>query len=81
MVKAWDPGKEEKDDNYAFFYLDNKEWVIKEAVYYLEGIPFVKAENSYKNYGKYYMPYKIVLTSLNENTSDVFLFKDYRFNK
>jgi len=81
IVQAWDPEKEEKGDNYAFFYLDKEKWVIKKAVYYLDGKPYVKAENSYENYGKYYMPYKIVLTNLNDNTEDVFLFKEYRFNK
>jgi hypothetical protein len=81
VVKAWDPEKDELDDNYALFYLDKKKWVINEAVYYLDGEPFVRAENSYKSFGKYYMPYKIVLTSLNENTSDVFLFKNYTFSK
>jgi hypothetical protein len=81
VVKAWDPEKEELDDNYALFYLDKKKWVINKAVYYLDGEPFVRAENSYKSIGKYYMPYKIVLTSVNENTSDVFLFKDYTFPK
>jgi len=81
IVKAWDPENDVKDDNYALFYLDKKNWVIKKAVYYLDGIPFVQADNSYKSFGNYYMPYKIVLTSVNENTSDVFLFKDYQFFK
>lgn len=79
VLQAWDPQKEENDDNYAFFYLDRKRWVISQAVYYLDGNPYVKAENSYKTFGKYYMPYKIVLTNLNDNSSDVFFFKDYQF--
>ena len=81
VLQAWDPQKEERDDNYAFFYLDKKKWVISEAVYYLDGNPYVKAENSYKAFGKYYMPYKIVLTNMNDNTNDVFFFKEYVFNK
>lgn len=79
VLQAWDPQKEDNDDNYAFFYLDKKRWVISQAVYYLDGNPYVKAENSYKTFGKYYMPYKIVLTNLNDNSSDVFFFKDYQF--
>ena len=82
IVQAWDPEKEERDDNYALFSLDRKMWVIKKAVFYLDGVPFVQAENSYKSYGKYYLPYKIELIYLNdENTADVFLLKDYRFGK
>ena len=80
VLQAWDPQKDEKDDNYAFFYLDKKKWVISEAVYYLDGNPYVKAQNSYKSFGKYYMPYKIVLTNMNDNSSDVFFFKNYDFN-
>jgi hypothetical protein len=79
ILQAWDPQKEEKDDNYAFFYLDSKQWVISQAVYYLDGNPYMKAENSYKKYGKYYMPYKIVLTNMSDQSSDVFLFKEYKF--
>ena len=81
VLQAWDPQKEQKDDNYAFFYLDRSKWVISKAVYYLDGNPYVKAENSYKTYGKYYMPYKIVLTNLTDNSSDVFFFKNYDFNE
>ncbi len=81
IVKAWDPQKEEKEDDYALFYLDKKNWVIREAIYYLDGNPYVKAVNSYKTYGKYYMPYKIVLTNMNDNSNDVFHFMDYQFNK
>jgi len=80
VVQAWDPEKEEKDNNYALFTLDKKNWVINKAVYYLDGVPYVQAENSYKAYGKYYLPYKIVVTNLNESTSEVFLFKDYQFD-
>ena len=81
VLQAWDPSSEEKDDNYAYFYLDRKKWVISEAVYYLDGNPYVKAQNSYKPYGKYYMPYKIVLTNLNDNTSDTFFFEEYNFDR
>jgi len=79
IVKAWDPETEVKDDNYALFYLDKKNWVIKKAVYYVDGTQFVEAENSYKKFGQYYLPYKIVLTSLNDNSQDVFTLKDYTF--
>ncbi len=79
VVKAWDPEKEEKDDNYALFYLDKRNWVITKARYFLDGNPFVEAENCYKKYGKYYMPYKIVLTSLSEESTDEFIFRDYKF--
>jgi len=81
IVQAWDPGKKERDDNYALFSLDKKMWVIKKAVFYLDGTPFVQAENSYKSYGKYYLPYKIELKYLYENEADIFLFKDYHFGK
>jgi hypothetical protein len=80
VVQAWDPEQEIKGDNYALFSLDKKNWVIQKAVYYLDGTPFVQVENSYKAYGKYYMPYKVVLLYLTENTSDIFLFEDYKFN-
>lgn len=79
VVQAWEPEKEVKDDNYALFYLDKKNWVIKKAIYYLDGAPFMEAVNSYKKFGEYYLPYKTVLTSLNENTQDIFYFKDYKF--
>ncbi len=81
VVKAWDPEKEEKDDNYALFYLEKRNWIITKAQYFLDGSPFVEAENCYRKYGKYYMPYKIVLTSLNEESADEFIFRDYQFNK
>ncbi len=81
VLQAWDPASEEKDDNFAYFYLDRNRWVISEAVYYLDGNPYVKAQNSYKSFGKYYMPYKIVLTNMNDNTNDTFLFKDYKFDR
>jgi hypothetical protein len=81
VTKAWDPTKEEKDDNYALFYLDRSTWVIKKAVYYLDGVPYVEAENNYKEYGKYYLPNKIVLTYRKENSTDVFLFKNYKFQE
>lgn len=81
IVQAWDPEKKERDNNYALFSLDRKMWVIKKAVFYLDGIPFVQAENSYKSFGEYYLPYKIELKYLDENTADIFLFKDYHFGK
>ena len=79
VVQAWDPEKENKDNNYALFTLDKKKWVIHKAVYYLDGSPYVQVVNSYKSYGKYYLPYKIELKNLVDNTSDVFLFEDYKF--
>ncbi len=79
VVKAWDPEKEEKDNNYALFTLDKKKWVIHKAVYYLDGSPYVQVLNSYKSYGKYYLPYKIELKNLVDGTSDVFLFENYTF--
>jgi hypothetical protein len=81
VVQAWDPESDVKDDNYALFSLDKNNWVIRKAVYYLDGTPFVQAENSYKFFGNYYMPYRIELIYLSEDSSDVFLFKDYNFNK
>ena len=81
VVQAWDPDSDIKDDNYALFSLDKKRWVIRKAVYYMDGTPFVQAENSYKFFGKYYMPYRIELIYLSEDSSDVFLFKDYDFNQ
>jgi hypothetical protein len=81
VVKAWDPDKEEKDNNFALFTFDKKKWVIRKAVYYLDGNPYVQAENRYKVFGKYYMPYEIVLKNLVENSSDTFLFTNYRFNQ
>jgi len=81
VVQAWDPEKEEKDNNYALFTLDKKKWVIHEAVYYLDGSPYVQVVNSYKNFGKYYLPYKIELKNLADNTSNVFLFEDYTFGR
>ena len=81
VVQAWDPGSDVKDDNYALFSLDKSKWVIMKTVYYLDGIPFVQAENSYKFFGNYYMPYRIELIYLSEDSSDVFLFKDYNFSQ
>jgi len=79
ILKAWDPDKEEKDDNYALFTLNKKNWVIVKAVYYLDGTPYVQAENRYKSYGNYYLPYEIVLQNLSENSSEIFRFTEYRF--
>lgn len=81
VLQAWDPASEKKDDNFAYFYLDRNRWVISEALYYLDGNPYVKAQNSYKSFGKYYMPYKIVLTNMIDNTNDTFFFKDYQFDR
>jgi hypothetical protein len=81
ILKVWDPTKEQKNDDYAFFYLDRNNYEINQAIYYLDGSPYMKAENSYKKYGKYLMPDKIVLTNMTDNTNDVFYFKDYVFNK
>lgn len=79
VIQAWDPEKLEKDNNYALFTFDKKNWVINKAVYFLDGNPYVQVENSYKLYGKYYMPSKIVLRNLADNTTEEFIFEDYRF--
>ncbi len=79
IVQAWDPEKEEKDNNYALFTFDKKNWVINKALYFLDGNPYVEVENRYKLYGKYYLPDRIVLTNLADNTSEDFLLKEYRF--
>jgi hypothetical protein len=80
IVKAWDPGQEERDDDYALFTLNKNKWVIVKAVYYLDGTPFVEAENRYKAFGSYYLPYEIVLKNLVEDSNEVFRFVDYRFD-
>ncbi|UCB46277.1 MAG: hypothetical protein JSV25_02310 [Spirochaetota bacterium] len=80
VLQVWDPDEEMMTDNYAFFYLDRNRMVINQATYYLDGTPYMKAENSYKKYGKYLMPYKIVLTNMTDNSNDVFYFEDYKFN-
>jgi hypothetical protein len=79
ILKAWPPEKEERDDDYALFTLNKNKWVIVKAVYYLDGTPFVQAENRYKAYGGYYLPYEIVLKNLVEESSEIFRFVDYRF--
>jgi hypothetical protein len=79
VLKAWDPEKVEKGDDFALFTLDKKTWVIEEAVYYLDGNPYVRAENKYKRFGSYYLPYEIVLRNLSDESSEVFLFTEYRF--
>ncbi len=80
VVKAYDPEKKEKKDDFALFYLDKKMWIIKKAVYYLDGNPYVESINSYKKIGKYYLPYKIELKPLSgEGETEVFYFKDYKF--
>ena len=80
VLQVWDPDEEMMTDNYAFFYLDRNRMVINQATYYLDGTPYMTAENSYKKYGKYLMPYKIVLTNMTDNSNDVFYFEDYKFN-
>lgn len=79
IVKAWDPERGEMDDNFALFALSKDKWVIESAVYYLDGNPYVQAENRYKSYGSYYLPYEIVLTNLNDNSREVFKFSNYLF--
>jgi hypothetical protein len=79
VLKAWDPEKDEKDDNYALFTLTKDKWVIEEAVYFLDGNAYVRAENKYKSFGTYYLPYEIVLRNLFDESSEVFRFTEYRF--
>lgn len=79
IIKAWDPEKEVKDDDYALFTLNKSKWVIEKALYYLDGNPYVQAENKYKNFGKYYLPYEIELVNLIDNSIEVFRFVDYQF--
>jgi hypothetical protein len=79
VLKAWDPEKVERGDDFALFTLSRDTWVIEEAVYYLDGNPYVRAENKYKRFGSYYLPYEIVLRNLSDESSEVFLFTEYRF--
>ena len=79
ILKAWDPEQEEKSDNFALFTLNKNKWVIEKALYYLDGTPYVQAENKYKNIGKYYLPYEIILMNLVDNSSEVFQFMEYQF--
>jgi hypothetical protein len=79
ILKAWDPEKTERDDSYALFTLSKDRWVIEKAVYYLDGTRYVQAENKYKVYGSYYLPYEIVLINVVDDSSEVFRFVDYRF--
>jgi len=80
VVQAWDPEKKENKDDYALFYLDKKMWIIKKAIYYVDGSPYVEAVNNYERIGKYYLPTKIELKTLTgEEGGDVFYFKDYKF--
>ena len=80
VVQAWDPEKKEKKDDYALFYLDKRMWIIKKAIYYVDGSPYVEAINNYEKIKKYYLPVKIELKSLTgEKGGDVFYFKDYKF--
>jgi hypothetical protein len=79
VLKAWDPEEVEKNDNYALFTLDKHKWVIEEAVYFLDGNAYVRAENKYKSFGTYYLPYEIVLKNLSDESSEVFRFTDYHF--
>ena len=79
VLKAWDPEQEEKGNNFAFFTIDKKKWVIDKAVYFLDGSAYVQAENKYKSIGSYYLPYEIVLENLVDQSSEVFRLTDYRF--
>jgi hypothetical protein len=79
IIKAWDPEKEVKGDDYALFTLNKSNWVIERALYYLDGNPYVQAENKYKSFGKYYLPYEIELVNLIDNSREVFRFIDYQF--
>ncbi len=79
ILKAWDPEQEGKSDNYALFTLDKNKWVIEKALYYLDGTLYVQAENKYKDIGKYYLPYEIVLMNLVDNSSEVFRLMEYQF--
>jgi hypothetical protein len=79
ILKAWDPEQEEKNDDYALFTLSKSTWVIEKALYYLDGTPYVQAENKYKDFGKYYLPYEIELMNLGDNSSEVFRFMEYQF--
>lgn len=80
IVQAWDPEKKDKKDDYALFYLDKKMWIIKKAIYYIDGTPYVEAINHYEKIGKYYLPTRIELKSLTEEGGgDVFYFEDYQF--
>jgi len=79
ILQAWDPEHKDNRETYALFTLDRKKWVIREAVYYLDGSAYVRVSNEYASYGSYYMPSRISLTNLVENTSDVFVFEDYLF--
>ena len=55
-------------------------WIIKKAIYYVDGSPYVEAVNNYERIGKYYLPTKIELKTLTgEEGGDVFYFKDYKF--
>jgi hypothetical protein len=79
ILKAWDPEQEEKNDDYALFTLSKSKWVIEKALYYLDGTPYVQAENKYRDFGKYYLPYEIELMNLGDNSSEVFRFMEYQF--
>jgi hypothetical protein len=79
ILKAWDPEQEEKSDSYALFTLNKNKWVIEKALYYLDGTPYVEAQNKYKDVGKYYLPYEIVLMNLVDKSSEVFRFMEYQF--
>jgi hypothetical protein len=79
-IQAWDPETGEKGDDYALFTLDKKRWMIRKAVYYLDGSPFMQLDTTYEFYGEYYLPMTIALKNLAEDETEVFRFKEYRFD-
>ncbi len=79
ILKAWEPEQDEKNGDYALFTLSKSKWVIEKALYYLDGTPYVQAENKYKDFGNYYLPYEIELMNLADNSSEVFRFMEYQF--
>lgn len=79
-IQAWDPETGERGDDYALFTLDKERWMIRKAVYCLDGNPFMRLDTTYEFYGGYYLPSRIDLISLAENETEVFRFKGYRFD-
>jgi hypothetical protein len=79
-VQAWDPETGEKGDDYALFTLDKERWMIRKAVYYVDGSPFMRLDTTYRFHGEFYLPSTLELTSLADNQTEVFRFKDYRFD-
>jgi hypothetical protein len=80
VIQAWDPESEERGDDYALFTLGKDKWMIRKAMYYLDGRPFMELETTYDTYGEYVLPSRITLTSLPDNEKEVFRFRNYRFN-